>query len=1072
MTKIGWTDLRSCARGLVLVSGFLLLSSTVATPSVAAAPGNKPKLCPGLDDGNSCTADTCTSTGAQHNPVAAGTSCSDGISWNGFESCDGAGTCMPGTPPEPVSCSGDELRLVEIDADFREIHLGREAKESGKRTRLDPKITLEFNHPIDVSLLSARVVGHVSGSWDAPADCVDRHGEPRELSAVHFVPLAGETLGASWNIQTEDGSGQTYPGDFNLFVFEDVTEVNNVQGPIAAGGSATLQSFSVNNVAQLPHGVVAGRATLQSGALFGSLTLAERATLPTNVSLVNGAQLNTEPVDFEAAETALLSLSEALAGYTSTGTVSAGDAGALLLSGSSPGLNVFSVTAEQLEAASTVTVAVPAEAVVVVNVAGSELALSAMAVVLDGAVNENVLWNLFGVYDVSLSSLSFSGSMLAPNAAVSFASGNFQGTLVARSFVGSGHFEYFPFNAWDTVRFTSSVELELGDRLLRGCEYSLVVDATPVTSSGCHLPAQERVAFFTVANGQTAFDRETERASYDDALETPAFFRVKPGINTEVPRAIARYAETFGLREGIDTLEPLMSATVRNSQDTADQAYYEQRYRGVPLDGFGYVLETVEGELRGGTGRLLPNVAYDIAPSIDDLQAEQAALASLGVVDPPWLTHPGEFDEPRAELRFVGGGAGAPHTLAWRVDLDGLDQADFVDVSAADGQVLFVQPTVNPQDCGALDLTKATVEEQLQSVVQTPDGIEDDVLVERWRQDDDLHVALTAGYPYLLVTDRIVADGSYYDVCDAEQDLVWDPPLDTCASAHWSAQRTLDMFRGFDFQGSPWIGIAGDGNGQLLVTIREDSDPDFLKIGSHAEYPLNTDAWVHVHLKPQHARLSIAGHEVGHGALVSRRLRSGFYPMQAQNESGALSESFADVAAFTAQYQYLQSEDWYCINPECRRNAKTPKLSGTPSGTWAVADFYQGQHWKTLSPPSCTQNCCDMNCVVHDNSLVPSHWFYLLATGADDYITEMGCSAPVTPLSPDLGESTLMATNVMFTAVGSLLDSSADFAAARIATVAAADALFNADPRAKRSVEQAWNAVGVGAEAAPGHVAV
>lgn len=61
----------------------------------ACQPGT-PLVC---DDGNPCTENSCDPVGGcQHAPVAAGTSCDDGNVCNGQETCDGNGTCQPGTP--------------------------------------------------------------------------------------------------------------------------------------------------------------------------------------------------------------------------------------------------------------------------------------------------------------------------------------------------------------------------------------------------------------------------------------------------------------------------------------------------------------------------------------------------------------------------------------------------------------------------------------------------------------------------------------------------------------------------------------------------------------------------------------------------------------------------------------------------------------------------------------------------------------------------------------------------------------------------------------------------------------
>jgi hypothetical protein len=57
---------------------------------------------PSLDDGNPCTIDACDPQGGVQNlPAPTGTSCADANECNGAEICDGAGACLPGTPPAP-----------------------------------------------------------------------------------------------------------------------------------------------------------------------------------------------------------------------------------------------------------------------------------------------------------------------------------------------------------------------------------------------------------------------------------------------------------------------------------------------------------------------------------------------------------------------------------------------------------------------------------------------------------------------------------------------------------------------------------------------------------------------------------------------------------------------------------------------------------------------------------------------------------------------------------------------------------------------------------------------------------
>jgi hypothetical protein len=55
---------------------------------------------PNLNDNNACTTDACTPAGGiTHNPVAVGTSCTDGNACNGAETCNSSATCVAGTPP-------------------------------------------------------------------------------------------------------------------------------------------------------------------------------------------------------------------------------------------------------------------------------------------------------------------------------------------------------------------------------------------------------------------------------------------------------------------------------------------------------------------------------------------------------------------------------------------------------------------------------------------------------------------------------------------------------------------------------------------------------------------------------------------------------------------------------------------------------------------------------------------------------------------------------------------------------------------------------------------------------------
>jgi Dictyostelium (slime mold) repeat/Galactose oxidase, central domain len=90
---------------------------------------------PEVDDDNACTDDLCDpAQGVIHVPVAANTSCEDGDLCNGYETCDGAGTCVPGMPVDVDDgdpCSED---LCDIPTGT----VTHVAKDEGESCSADP----------------------------------------------------------------------------------------------------------------------------------------------------------------------------------------------------------------------------------------------------------------------------------------------------------------------------------------------------------------------------------------------------------------------------------------------------------------------------------------------------------------------------------------------------------------------------------------------------------------------------------------------------------------------------------------------------------------------------------------------------------------------------------------------------------------------------------------------------------------------------------------------------------------------------------------------------------------------
>lgn len=270
--------------------------------------------------------------------------------------------------------------------------------------------------------------------------------------------------------------------NYNAFIFGDMTQSSDSQGALAVGGNFTATSYSV--ASSLPttgtHLVVGGNLLTNSGgtingtAYVGGNTTLNYTTVTQNLytggnfsgsGFANGTVYYggsysgpnwgpnnpgrshvssvTLPVDFNAAKTALTNLSTSLAALPTTGSFT--DAyNALKLTGSVVGQNVFSISASILASATSISITLPAGAFAVVNilpVAGSTtISLPNVGFTYDATA---VLWNLPDFTKITMS--SFKGSILAPNAAVKFSSGNLDGTLVASSLSGGGELHNYTF---------------------------------------------------------------------------------------------------------------------------------------------------------------------------------------------------------------------------------------------------------------------------------------------------------------------------------------------------------------------------------------------------------------------------------------------------------------------------------------------------------------------------------------------------------------------------------------------------------------------------------------------------
>ncbi|QSQ13474.1 choice-of-anchor A family protein [Myxococcus landrumensis] len=234
--------------------------------------------------------------------------------------------------------------------------------------------------------------------------------------------------------------------DHNLFVLEDYRGGIDVGGKVAAGGTLQLKDFRVGW--QLPASdrdnvLVAGQTLdLDNGAVWGEARYGGQYRPTGTVTFPRGSVRQGIPVSFASMGTSLRRLSTDLAALPLQGTTTIESWGGITLRGTDPKVNVFRVEAAAIQNATLLTIAAPANSTVVINVRGTSARFANFGHVFEGGIDENgVLFNLPDATTLTALDYGFYGTVLAPNAHVSFNNGSWVGGMYARSLIGNavGH---------------------------------------------------------------------------------------------------------------------------------------------------------------------------------------------------------------------------------------------------------------------------------------------------------------------------------------------------------------------------------------------------------------------------------------------------------------------------------------------------------------------------------------------------------------------------------------------------------------------------------------------------------
>jgi choice-of-anchor A domain-containing protein len=295
---------------------------------------------------------------------------------------------------------------------------------------------------------------------NALADYVQGYLANAYLSTIKLLlcapPAQGESCPATPTVDeplnqgTIAGTQQRYPWDFNVFTFGDAMGLQSVDGPVATEGALHMTSFSLNRFSLKPVALVAGgELKLASGTVYGVIHAGGGGTIDGTVNLVPPTYKIDNAIDFYTMYVRLAELSQALKEYGSTGTVTPSGS-SVRFAGSLPRYNVFSVSGAALTNYRTFELAIPPGATAVINVLNdlpdeTPVTFQNAGFTLNGTDPRRIMWNFNGVRKISIASIDFRGTALAPDAVVTTNSAVFDGTLIAKSLGVSTYSSFY----WD-----------------------------------------------------------------------------------------------------------------------------------------------------------------------------------------------------------------------------------------------------------------------------------------------------------------------------------------------------------------------------------------------------------------------------------------------------------------------------------------------------------------------------------------------------------------------------------------------------------------------------------------------
>ena len=501
--------------------------------------------------------------------------------------------------------------------------------------------------------------------------------------------------------------------------------------------------------------------------------------------------------------------------------------------------------------------------------------------------------------------------------------------------------------------------------------------------------------------------------------------------------------------------------------------HYRHIYKGVPVEGSGWVLAGDQDRLVLGNSSLVPGLNADVTPKVAVDVARSSAVEEFDEANHLGKGTTGVVREELALVPSTKARDARSFRLAWRFILSDARalSSRTTDIDAATGRVLRASDNArgraNKPQLQNVTLQGNTVfNSNVSFVAEGYDELPPYQLGTLFQQsnpflpaiDEKCRWAVRRDPSEYTSTGVALPDGGPALFTEVNPDSPPNCDSQTAVQTMWSVEQVFaywdEVFK--------WKGIAGKdkGNDKTVTVINDYTYEDNATFDT-ANSTMVLSANEGDFLDRSFDSVDIVGHELTHGMVET--VWGDAPPLS--TEAASIEEGLGDIFGVAARAGYPSGRsrngftvDWILGDKVRmnRRNLQNPKPNGFP-------DTYLGQNWV---PPAAVPLYDP-----HQDATVLGYWFYLVVagkTGTVDDVPNSPDTYTVVPLNAELEPSFLAAVKLvqktLVMEAGSQGRSFQDFMNDS-ETVAAADL----DAAGQQTIAQAWYAVGFGDKGSQDH---